>query len=96
MFRLSLNCLIIASYSFNRKIASSSKDGDIRIWDTWTGVCLMNLAGHKQGVSCIRFGGMGLIYSASQVRCVELIVIHVFPVYEFSSLKPRTKNVTAI
>lgn len=50
-----------------RKLASSSKDGDVRIWDVIIGNCLINLAGHQQGVSCIRWGGQGLIYSASQV-----------------------------
>ena len=50
-----------------RKLASSSKDGDVRIWDVVIGNCLINLAGHQQGVSCIRWGGQGLIYSASQV-----------------------------
>lgn len=51
-----------------RKLASSSKDGDVRIWDVILGSCLINLAGHQQGVSCIRWGGSGLIYSASQVE----------------------------
>lgn len=51
-----------------RKLASSSKDGDVRIWDTLLGSCLICLSGHQQGVSCIRWGGTGLIYSASQVR----------------------------
>jgi ribosome assembly protein 4 len=53
-----------------RKLASSSKDGDVRIWDVVLGTCLINLAGHQQGVSCIRWGGTGLIYSASQVITV--------------------------
>lgn len=55
-----------------RKLASSSKDGDIRIWDVVIGTCLINLAGHQQGVSCIRWGGTGLIYSASQDRTVKV------------------------
>ena len=51
-----------------RKLASSSKDGDVRIWDIIMGTCLINLAGHQQGVSSIRWGGTGLIYSGSQVN----------------------------
>jgi len=55
-----------------RKLASSSKDGDVRIWDVMLGACLINLSGHTQGVMCIRWGGTGLIYSASQDRTVKV------------------------
>lgn len=50
-----------------RRLASSSKDGDVRIWDVILGSCLIVLSGHQQGVSCVKWGGHGLIYSASQV-----------------------------
>jgi len=55
-----------------RKVASSSKDGDVRIWDVMLGTCLITLSGHLQGVMCIRWGGTGLIYSASQDRTVKV------------------------
>jgi len=55
-----------------RKLASSSKDGTIRIWDTVLLKTLIILSGHLQCVTCIRWGGVGLIYSASQDRTIKV------------------------
>ncbi|XP_047141942.1 notchless protein homolog 1 isoform X1 [Hydra vulgaris] len=55
-----------------RRLASSSKDGTIRIWDTILCKTLLVLSGHLQSVTCIRWGGEGLIYSASQDRTVKV------------------------
>lgn len=55
-----------------RMLASSSKDNDIRIWDTVLGQCVRVLAGHTAGVTCIRWGGEGLLFSASQDRTVKV------------------------
>jgi len=56
----------------NRKIASSSKDGDVRIWDSGTGQCTKVLAGHTACVTSLRWGGNDLIYSASQDRTIKV------------------------
>lgn len=55
-----------------RQLASSGKDGDVRIWDTVQGQTLRVLAGHGACVTCIRWGGGDLIYSASQDRTVKV------------------------
>lgn len=55
-----------------RLLASSSKDGDIRIWDTTLGNTVRILTGHTKSVSCVIWGGAGLIYSASQDRTVKV------------------------
>jgi len=55
-----------------RRLASSSKDGSIKIWDTVLCKVLFSLSGHLQSVTCIRWGGEGLIYSASQDRSVKV------------------------
>jgi len=55
-----------------RRLASASKDGTIRIWDTILAQTLINLSGHLQSVTCLRWGGVGLIYSASQDRTIKV------------------------
>ncbi|GBP69329.1 Notchless protein homolog 1 [Eumeta japonica] len=55
-----------------RKLASSSKDGDVRIWDTLTGLTLLSLTGHGKAVTCVKWGGRGLIYTSSQDRTIKV------------------------
>lgn len=50
----------------SRRLASASRDGDIRIWDTVLRKTLIFLTGHTLAVTCIKWGGDGLIYSASR------------------------------
>ncbi|GAB6030124.1 Notchless protein 1 [Chamberlinius hualienensis] len=53
-----------------RKLASSSKDCTIRIWDTIICQTLICLSTHTQSVTCVKWGGSGLIYSGSQDRTI--------------------------
>ena len=55
-----------------RRLVSSSKDGDIRVWDIMTGACLRSMTGHTASVTCVRWGGSGLVYSGSQDRTVKV------------------------
>ncbi|CAB4062076.1 RSA4 [Lepeophtheirus salmonis] len=55
----------------SKHFASASKDGDIRIWDI-AGRCLRSLTSHTQNVTCLKWGGSGLIYSASQDRTIKV------------------------
>uniref|UniRef100_A0A0N5AFE0 WD_REPEATS_REGION domain-containing protein n=1 Tax=Syphacia muris TaxID=451379 RepID=A0A0N5AFE0_9BILA len=50
----------------SRFLASCGKDGIIKIWDTINYCVKTNLTGHTVSVTCIRWGGEGLIYSGSQ------------------------------
>ncbi len=59
-----------------RKSASTSKsllqDATIRIWDTALSQCLIVLSSHLQSVTCLKWGGTGLIYSCSQDRTIKV------------------------
>ncbi|MCL4116844.1 UNVERIFIED_CONTAM: hypothetical protein GTU68_064523 [Idotea baltica] len=54
------------------RLASAGKDGDVRIWNTVLGTCQMVLSNHVKSVTAIRWGGEGLIYSASQDRTIKV------------------------
>ncbi|KAF7244504.1 hypothetical protein EYD10_09484, partial [Varanus komodoensis] len=55
-----------------RHLASSSKDGSVRIWDTAAGRCDKILTSHTQSVTCVKWGGEGLLYSSSQDRTIKV------------------------
>ncbi|XP_025092575.1 notchless protein homolog 1-like [Pomacea canaliculata] len=55
-----------------RFLASASKDATIRKWDTLLGTCVLVLSSHLLGVSCLRWGGTDLLYSASQDRTIKV------------------------
>ena len=48
------------------------QDSTIKIWDTTTAQLSMTLSGHTQSVTCVKWGGEGLIYSASQDRTIKV------------------------
>eukprot|EP00271_Cylindrocystis_brebissonii_P008451 TRINITY_DN22761_c0_g1_i1.p1 TRINITY_DN22761_c0_g1~~TRINITY_DN22761_c0_g1_i1.p1 ORF type:complete len:469 (+),score=58.03 TRINITY_DN22761_c0_g1_i1:208-1614(+) len=50
----------------SRRVASASKDGDVRIWDTALRKTVIVLTGHTLAVTCVKWGGDGLIYSGSR------------------------------
>ncbi|XP_076663774.1 notchless protein homolog 1 [Andrena cerasifolii] len=51
---------------------SASKDCDLRIWDTVRAQVVRILSGHTKSVTSVKWGGSGLIYSASQDRTVKV------------------------
>ncbi|XP_074830395.1 A-kinase anchor protein 10, mitochondrial isoform X1 [Natator depressus] len=56
----------------SRYLASASKDCSIRIWDTIAGRCDKILTGHTQSVTCVKWGGDGLLFSSSQDRTIKV------------------------
>jgi len=59
------------------RLASSSKDGTIRIWNTATRRCEYTLGGHTASVNVVKWGGGGLkgkgaLYTASSDRTVRV------------------------
>ena len=55
-----------------RSVASASKDGTVRIWDTMLFKTTLVLSGHTHCVTCVRWGGEGLIYTSSQDRTIKV------------------------
>ena len=55
-----------------RYFVSASKDSTLRIWDSLKFCCTRVLSGHSAGVTCVKWGGEGLIYSSSQDRSVRV------------------------
>ncbi|KAG6710889.1 hypothetical protein I3842_05G025700 [Carya illinoinensis] len=49
-----------------RRFVSASKDGDARIWDVSLRKCIISLSGHTLAVTCVKWGGDGVIYTGSQ------------------------------
>ncbi|PRP78603.1 hypothetical protein PROFUN_13552 [Planoprotostelium fungivorum] len=54
------------------RLASASKDGSVKIWDIVLGRVIHSLTSHTMSVTCIRWGGAGLIYSGSQDRTIKV------------------------
>jgi ribosome assembly protein 4 len=54
------------------RVASSSKDATVRVWDVVGRKVDFTLSGHKASVSCVKWGGAGLIYTASQDRTIKV------------------------
>lgn len=54
------------------RIASASKDATVRIWDVISRRIEMVLSGHKGSVSCVRWGGTGLVYTSSHDKTVKV------------------------
>ncbi|CAO3635096.1 unnamed protein product [Cunninghamella echinulata] len=62
-------------YHLNSKanrVASSSKDGTVRIWDTSLRKMVFNISQHTAAVTCVKWGGEGLIYTASQDKTIKV------------------------
>lgn len=53
------------------RLASASKDGTIKIWDTSRRVCLYTMGGHTNSVSCVKWGGENILYSGSHDKTVR-------------------------
>lgn len=53
-------------------LASASKDGTVRIWNTVLNKTLLVLSGHTHSVTCVKWGGEGLLFTASQDRTIKV------------------------
>ena len=56
-------------------LASASKDGTVRICDVRTGALTCALSGHTDAVEALRWGGEGLLFTASRDRTVLVYAV---------------------
>jgi WD40 repeat protein len=58
----------------NPRLASSSKDGTVRIWSLQTRRMECTLGGHTASVNVVKWGGVrdGVLYTASSDRTVKV------------------------
>jgi len=54
------------------RLASSSRDGTVRIWNVPGGECEAVLSQHTDGVTSVRWGGDATLYSGSRDRTVRM------------------------
>eukprot|EP01117_Protostelium_nocturnum_P017554 TRINITY_DN7167_c0_g1_i1.p1 TRINITY_DN7167_c0_g1~~TRINITY_DN7167_c0_g1_i1.p1 ORF type:complete len:469 (-),score=150.45 TRINITY_DN7167_c0_g1_i1:402-1808(-) len=54
------------------RLVSGSKDGSVKVWDLVLSRCLFSMTSHTMNVTCVRWGGEGLIYSGSQDRSIKV------------------------
>jgi len=55
-----------------RRMATSSKDHTVRIWNIQSGRCETTVCGHLDSVECVKWGGTGLLYTASRDRTIKV------------------------
>lgn len=56
----------------SRRFVSGSKDQTVRIWDANTRRCQYTMSSHTMIVTCVRWGGEGLVYSSSRDCCINV------------------------
>jgi ribosome assembly protein 4 len=70
-----ISCLAWEPYHSNAacdRLASGSHDGSVKIWDIVRGTCRFSLNGHRMPIQAIKWGGAGLIYTASRDRSIKV------------------------
>jgi len=56
----------------SRRLASASRDGTLRVWDAGARRSSLTLTSHTNVVTSVKWGGDGLLYSASRDTCIHV------------------------
>jgi len=54
------------------RFVSACKDGTAKIWDIQSRTCVLSFGNHTKSITCIKWGGEGLIYTASQDTTIKV------------------------
>ena len=54
------------------RLASASKDATVRVWDVVLKRTEQVLSGHKGSITCVRWGGIGKMYTSSQDKTIKI------------------------
>lgn len=71
---LSFEPLHLVPSTQSPRLASSSKDSTVKVWNTLTKLCQFTLGGHTASVNSVRWGGSheGCLYTASSDRTIKI------------------------
>lgn len=53
------------------RLATGSKDGTVKVWNTALRQCEMTLSGHTNAVLCVRWLGLNILYSGSHDKSIK-------------------------
>lgn len=53
------------------RLGSGSKDGSVKVWNTTSRVCEATMSGHTNAVSCVKWSGSDILYSASHDKTIR-------------------------
>ncbi|TXT13471.1 hypothetical protein VHUM_00838 [Vanrija humicola] len=63
---------LVSGKNYSPRLASASKDGTVRVWNTGTRKLEFVLSGHAASVNVVRWGGENVIYTGSSDRTVKV------------------------